>query len=583
MPLLKNMPIPFDILQKLSPSQKKEILLLLEEKRLRESKTAQLSRFDFVNKYHMTHKYRKLNFDKRNFLLELYSDTSKKIIVKKAVQVGVSEWALCDALYMCMEMGLSGAYILTKSRLRDDFVAERINPVLQEVPYYHSTIGETNNLGIKQLGKGVLRFLGSNSESEFISFPADFMIIDEVDRCDQTNLALVPDRLQASDYKLERWISNPTVEGMGIDELYQTSDQKEWVLQCKKCKESFVLDWFINVVKEKSGGFYEPRDVEFFEGLKKNLDMYCHLCEEKLDRLSNGIWIANNPKSEISGYTISQLYSPTVELADMWGDFSTSLLNDTKMQVFWNNKLGLAYKAVGSKITPEMLKNCEQQYVLPDYYDGTQSVYAGVDVGSLLHVVIRVKEENEKKLLYCGTVENFTELSELIAQYKIETMVIDMYPEVRKCKEFQEVHNDVVWLADYHRGSTMDEVTYSERLKFVRADRTASIDGVVEDIRKGTFVLPYNSNYLCSKDYYEQLCSSTRIKDATSDKFRWVSTKADHFLHAEVYCRLAEKTVAYPDLAILNSKPRVNLTKEILLNTQFDTRNNLIMKLFQEL
>jgi len=572
--------LPFEVLDKLNPTQKKELLLLLEEKKLRDSKKAKRSRLEFVTDHHMTHKYRKLNFDNRHFLLDLYNDTSQKIVVKKAVQVGVSEWALCDALYMCMEMGLSGAYILTKSRLRDDFVSERINPILREVPFYASMVGETNNLGIKQLGKGILRFLGSNSESEFISFPADFMVIDEVDRCDQANLALVPDRLQASDYKLERWISNPTVEGLGIDELYMLSDQKEWVIQCTNCKENISLDWFTNVVKEKGQGFYEPIDTEFANGEKKKLNAYCQHCNAVINRLAKGIWLSRNPKSDISGYTMSQLYSPTVELADMWNDFALSLLNDTKMQVFWNNKLGLAYKAVGSKITFDMLKQCEQQYAMPEYYNGQNSVYAGVDVGSLLHVVIRERIGDKRKLLYAGTVESFSDLDNLFEAYKIENMVIDQYPETRKAKEFQEGRSDNVWLADYHRGSTMDEVTYNERIHHVRADRTAVIDGVVEDIRKGVIVLPYNFQYLHNKDYVEQLYSSTRIKDEHSDKFRWISTKADHFLHAEVYCRLAERTGTELQVHSVSMSSQERLTKELLLNTQLDMRNNAIMQFF---
>lgn len=574
--------IPFEMLEKLNPAQKKELLLLLEERQLRSSKVVPLSRFEFVNAHHMTHKYRKPSFENRHFLLDLYNDTSQKIVVKKAVQVGVSEWALCDALYMCMAMHLSGAYILTKSRLRDDFVAERINPVLREVPYYAAMVGETNNLGIKQLGKGVLRFLGSNSESEFISFPADFMIIDEVDRCDQANLALVPDRLQASDYKLERWISNPTVEGLGIDELYRASDQKEWMIQCDTCKESIAPDWFVNVVREKGSGFYEPLDVEFAEGKRKKLNMYCHHCNGVLNRLAKGIWVSRNPKSDISGYTMSQLYSPTVELADMWADFAVSLLNDTKMQVFWNNKLGLAYKAVGSKITFDMLKQCEQQYTLLDYYNGRNSVYAGVDVGSLLHVVIRERVDSKRKLLYAGAVENFDQLDRLIEEFKIESMVIDQYPETRKCREFQDGHSDVVWLADYHRGSTMEEVTYNERLHHIRADRTAVIDGVVQDIRSGAFVLPYNFQYLHNKEYVEQLYSSTRIKDEDSDKFRWISTKADHFLHAEVYCRLAERATVEPQIHDITVRSAPVLTPELFLDGQIDLRNNAIMQFFYE-
>ena len=54
--------------------------------------------------------------------------------------------------------------------------------------------------------------------------------------------ALAKERLAHSDYKRILELSNPSLPGYGIDEVYQASDQRHWMLKCPGCGAWTALD-----------------------------------------------------------------------------------------------------------------------------------------------------------------------------------------------------------------------------------------------------------------------------------------------------------------------------------------------------
>lgn len=550
---------PQTFLQMLPQETKDKLLALLDQKaKMRDGKA--LSRWSFTQNNHRTHKLVPLSWHQRDFLRAIYADESKEIVIRKAVQVGISEWAVVDLLYMCMELGWSGAYVMTKTKARDSFVAERINKILTSVPYYRKNVGKIDNLGIKELGKGVARFLGSNAPDDFVSFPADFLIIDEVDLCDQENLKLVPDRLQASEHKFQRWIGNPTLEGYGIDALYENSDQKIWTVYCEGCKTYQTLDWFENVIEETEFGII-LRDKIYRENPDQATIHPICPCGHRINRHGKGKWLRRK-ESPISGYTLSQIYSPTVTLEEMFIEYLDSKDNVGKLQIFYNNRLGFSFSKEGMKVTEGMLLRCEQDYAPGDEYYGENLVTAGVDVGSgALHIVIREVIEEQRRLLFVGTVTSFDALEELISRYNVAVMVIDAEPEKRLSLSFQKDHFDVVWLADYHvQESSQTDLYVHKDKQFLRSRRTSALDGLLEDIVTGNLVNFRGCKGLYNGDYYKQMCSSTRIQQ--DEKFVWINKSADHFMHAESYCRLALQALDNPNISFAQNEGNEDLREQ---------------------
>ncbi|KKK75470.1 hypothetical protein LCGC14_2873410, partial [marine sediment metagenome] len=177
--------------------------------------------------YHVNVHNKPMRFDDRyRFLRALYQDLPTNLAMEKAVQCGATELFVVSALEEAAK-GLRILYVQPNFDLRNKFVKDRLDRLLRFVPYYYylltHALGTSSNTGMKHFGAGLLNFVGSNTPGELVSYPADSLYVDEVDQCDQKNLELAPDRLDASDYKYDRQIGNPSIENWGIDAGYQES------------------------------------------------------------------------------------------------------------------------------------------------------------------------------------------------------------------------------------------------------------------------------------------------------------------------------------------------------------------------
>jgi hypothetical protein len=164
----------------------------------------------------------------------------------------------------------------------------------------------------------------------------------------------------------------------------------------------------------------------------------------------------------------------------------------------------------------------------------------GVDVGSQLHVVIRGRLNGRWYLLAAFTVDRFDELEECFSCYRIQTCVVDAYPETREARRFQKAHRDVVWLAQYKQQGVESEWSRKEGL--VRAPRTMVMDETMQRFRERINVLPPEPQTLAGGDYWAQLQAPVRTieLDKWGQSFAtYTQRRPDDFAHAEVYGTMA--------------------------------------------
>jgi len=519
-------------------------------------------RWFFGTKFHRTTKGEPLDFVSSPFLLPIYQDQCQELVIMKAMQVFMTEMLLCDALSLADE-GLSIFYVLPTENLRNVMVHERLDRLLLSVPYYKSQsskelrkiegIPDTDSVGLKAFGsKGILLFVGSNSKVPFLYFPADCVIIDEYDRCDQENLTMADDRLMASDYKLKRLASAPTVEGFGIDAEYAKTDQRRWMVKCEHCGKWNEVDFFKCVVQEVADRQYALIDREWTEESGRDVYIICPHCHKPFDRLSNGEWVATYPSRAVHGYgSISQLLSHKTakdqagnvlpKVQGIVKDFFESLANEYKKQRFMNSVLGRPYTSTGAKISRAMLDECVkagQFYNMPSRAEHTMM---GVDVGNNLHVVISEWQDKKRRVVYIGKVKTFDDLHALISRFGVDIGCIDYEPERREALRFQENAICEVWLCDYAPRERREETKMDYERQFVIADRTQVMDGVVADINSQVLLLPANASTIEDGEFYDHLCSPTRTFDEQTGLYHWVHSKPDDFFHADVYERIASQ------------------------------------------
>lgn len=516
----------------------------LEEERLKKDAPA----LYWAMKYHINTRGEQMNFNRVPYLTSLYIaiKNDHRQVVEKSVQCGLSELYIINS-HLEASAGLTVMYVLPKYELRNRFVNNRIFKLHKKAAKYallvKSGAGGIHRTSLVHFGKGTIAYVGSNVESEFIEMPIDSAYVDEKDRCNLSNLELLPDRYTASPYKFHREISNPTVEGFGIDERFQKSSQGLWHIKCPACGKWFSPDFFTHVVRQIGLRQFEPRDKNYDpEDERRDIHLVCECGKIIKDRCAEGEYVHRYDNREWRGYRISKIlnkFAPLRALYDKWVDAQG---NEIKTQVFYNSDLGLPYSSKGAKITRDELDKLRQSYTV-NIEKHERPRICGVDVGADLNYVVReiVKENGMVylRLIKAGTVPTFELLcSEVLNTYKPKITVIDANPEIHKVQELKTKYPNV-YSSSFQEGKLTIAINKQERI--VNMDRTALLDSVKANVSRELYINPADAEFIDNGEYYSQMMASTRILEMNEEKpdksrFVWVHTAPDHYFLTEGYC-----------------------------------------------
>lgn len=477
--------------------------------------------------------YRKIkgkpfSFYGHSYLLDIYQDKHPFICSQKSTQCGLSELLINTAFYLADKKSFNSMIIFPADAVLYDFIRGRVSPAINESPHIKSRIADTDNVGIKSMGKAFMYFRGSQTESKLKSVDADCMLYDEVDELAEGTLSLGEKRLGHSSLKWQRAISTPTYPGDGINALFETSDQRHWFIKCHHCNERQPLT------------FHDNLDI-------KTATVVCKKCRRPIDRLQRGEWVPKiTANTNVRGYQINRLFCERTDLNGLI--INSQKTTEYEIKEFYNSDLGLPYAPKGSRLNKTILRACiDGGYEAPCEEAGC---VMGVDVGSMLNVVIRKQQEGSyNKAVYIGTIKDFEELDELIKRFDVEVCVIDANPETRKAKELQERHMGIVYLAYYwprdDKRQELIEIQKDEDdgVDVVKVNRTQAGDHVSNGFTKKTLILP--SNIESIPNYFAQVMAPIRVieKDKSGNEVATYQEfgKPDHYFHSEIYAFIALK------------------------------------------
>ena len=213
----------------------------------------------------------------------------------------------------------------------------------------------------------------------------------------------------------------------------------------------------------------------------------------------------------------------------------------------------MTYESSGSRITEKDLQNCRGGYKFGDI-PKDENLYMGVDVGRLLHYVIRT----DKKIILMGSVKDFDELCGMVKMYSIKGTVIDALPETREVQSFIKKFPRKVKMCYYTGLAEMKESKkyWNITEDKVNTDRTVSMDMVMAEFKQREIKIP--DNYDACIDFAPHLKSTTRIiiedKKGIS-KAGYIETGDDHLYHSCNYAKLATNifNTMTPEIFIINS------------------------------
>lgn len=492
------------------------------------------------------------------YLRQLYADPSEKIVLQTGTQTGKTEWVLCDA-FALISLGLAVQNVQPKDDARSQFIRTRIYPQMRMSEYYAQHLSTAGSLA-DWSGGGTLRLTFSNVEDEMIAFPADAVSVDEVDFCNIRNLALLPDRMMGSPYRIERRTSTPTTVGhagcQNINFHYESSDRKIWLVECPACHTYQPITWEENIVEEtrdpKTGGLtgYRLRDDHWHVGLDRDPRVLCKHCAHPINRLGSGVWHRRNPKASVSGYNLNKFSSPLISIAEAVHDYSKSQGNPRELQRFANSYSGVPYQGVGDKVTEEMLALCAQDYQMLERNLSCMAerpCSMGIDVGPKW-LDVRISDhpfEGVRRALFIGKVK-WHDLVPLIQQFRVRLAVIDEEPERSKSIEFQDqapcrvvmcCNRELSGAHNEGCQPSLAEVRMKMSNKRITIDRTVWMDNAQSSYARRNNWIPRNWRTLLDGAYMIEMTTPTRVlemDDKGVQKYVWTSGR-DHSFLADVY------------------------------------------------
>lgn len=497
-----------------------------------------------------------LDFERWPFLEALYRDNTRDIAIMTGTQSGKTEFLILRKFALCAH-GAAVFYVLPKDELKNVFVTNRVDRPLR-LPAYRQLFmaaAGADNKGLKALGRGTCRYVGSGSLSAFKEYPADAVIVDELDECDSVFLEYANDRLGASDLKHTVLSGNPTVAGAGIARwVCDESDWKEWFVPCDSCELWQHITWYDHVVRERRDGrgallTVERRDEAWDGDPERDLLPICSRCGSPVNRLGRGEWRARFPGRPVSGWQLGKLPTPTNRLSDLYRRYERLRRSLTGLQAFTNSDLGLPFEHGEAMLTAELLDRCvEPEYELPSGQTEYGPCTMGVDVGAFLDVRVSDYPPGRRRLVFAGKLSSDDELFALIARYRVTTMVVDALPEVKRVRDWVNRlwHAVSVWRCEFAgaEGTYLRDTHVDEEERLLRVDRTALLDDAFSDIVNRVAWLPSAWRDLAFGEYEEEMTGPKRLllTNPQSGKQRWVWSKCkDHQRLADSYDCLASQ------------------------------------------
>ena len=434
----------------------------------------------------------------------------------KGSQVGASELMITYILYLMIIKKLNIFYLLPTSADASDFSAARINHILSKID-----VGfEYDNVGHKRLGTSNLYLRGSNSIARLKSVPVDCLIIDEYDEMKEESVRVVRERLSASQFRQQIYISTPTIPGWGIFNETKNMAQYNYIIKHECGCEINASDFFDTIV-----------DLDREEYV-------CNKCkevireDERTQLIREGFWRCVTPGRDYC-FHIPQFLSSTITAKDISAEYN-ACDSDIRRQVFWNHKLGLPYVSEGTRLTKELILKRVGNV-------GGYEHHAGVDVsqGGLHYVVVIQKYEGVLMSVVDAFRCSWEQLYGELKERNVICVVIDANPERHAARNFQSQWGDC-YLALYPNGlRTLYAVTDEN---YIKINRTEGIDKIFDRFKKDTiqireaFTSTRRFDEFCS-----HLCSVVRQYRETRSGIEayYVETGADHYLHALVYADAA--------------------------------------------
>jgi hypothetical protein len=377
---------------------------------------------------------RKFSFKDHEYQLQILTDDSPELVIRKSAQTGISEMALRAAagLVMIMPDSFRIGYTFPTASFATDYAKTRFNPIITGSPALRAAItsDDIDKADIKTFGPGKeVYFKGAATGNAAISTTLDMLIHDELSFSDQDVIGDYTSRLIHSQYKWRISLSTPTYPGDPIDEAFLASRRMWNMCKCEHCNHRFVPEYYEHV---KIPGYDKHLDEITKEGLHliryQEAQFLCPKCIKPTSlQPEHREWVCENPTENhiARGYQVQPFDAPNVvSLSDLI-IASTKYANKAKFRQF---SLGRPAADAESGLTEEDIERIGVQLAGTPF----SSHVMGIDLGLTCHFMVGgVAPDGQLVVVHSERVplrmfrQRYTAL---VTQYRVSIKVSDIMP-----------------------------------------------------------------------------------------------------------------------------------------------------------
>ena len=426
-----------------------------------------------------TNKGLPVEFYNHGFLHDYIADTHNRIVVRKCTQVGASFSTNIKMLHLGDQAPLTTIYTLPTSSEAKNFVLTKFDPMVERSPGLLKMVEKVvlrnqilYNTVVKRIGESYYFFRGSWTTWGAQSIDADVLVVDELDFQKPDVRNMWEERTEgSSSLDIVYWIGYPSIPNYGIEELYQSSDQRKWFIECGHCFKRQTLEW--------------PESIDL-----KNEKYICRLCGKELtdDMRRKGIWKVTNPvSSNVHGYWINKLMAPWIPASKIIDRFK----KDTPKK-FHNYTLGLPFVSSESELTDDIIQNSlidEQEYAMLRGIKDAKIVM-GIDQGDIFHMLVALALPDQVTVVAAEMLSSEEEVKKRLAYYSPDMVVMDMFPNRHSAKNLCQHYGTTKFMMAKERNwletsRQRGHWTVNRSTSEVGVERTESIDAMMEFFIKG--------------------------------------------------------------------------------------------------
>ncbi len=510
--------------------------------------------------------------DTHDDLLAIARDTAPIVVVEKAAQKGVTELMIRLQFWLAYK-SFSSAYFLRSVPYMRLQVQRRVEPLIAANPKLLKALfadasedtdrgdGEEkvkvpkkyrsrDNLRLKKLWNGWCFYMGLQSEADVRMFPLDAIFVDEVETLKPELTVALHERLYHSPLKWERWFSQPTVAGYGIDERFAESDQRFFHLCCLYCGKWFNLEEnfpsVLAAVTKEGRNLWGP-DMSPHLWFPDYEWVYCCPFCKRTYRTFDHVrkeWVAKRPEREVHGYHLSQLYSPTLTAKDVARLWHRSQFSVRRKERFYNSVLGFPYS--GGERQPITPEKC----FFGDFDCGIQDPpaprTAGVDVGDSNYlVVLEAGADGRLRVIWVEEFQGpgkWEGIRNRVRDLKVGAIGVNAMPYKDSAKKLiRQLGSEVRGLLIYDTaGRTAafgeEDKEFGQGIPYLTVNRTELMDGTVDEVLSGKIVLPRKGTRE-AEDLVRHLMNYIVEYDEAGNR-SYVRGRQDHFGRALDYARI---------------------------------------------